>query len=137
MNFLYIKIKHLKRFYAKYKDQQWNTDLHEIKFLQQGQKYKVYLISFIDDASRFIIRAELLSAKDSALAASSLKNALKTGLKPYYLHADNGGEFRGKEFQSAMQEYNIQWTHSRPYTPQMNRINDRLLYIFFFIKTSC
>lgn len=72
------KEKHTKRFYAKYKNQQCNTDLHELKFNYQGQKYKVYLIFFMDDATRFIICAKILPSKDSLLVANALTNALKT-----------------------------------------------------------
>lgn len=62
------------------------------------------MISFIDDATRFIIHAEILPAKNSPLGANALKNALKTGLKTCFLHPNNGGEFAGKEFQKVMED---------------------------------
>ena len=68
----------------------------------------------------FLIHSIILPSKDSPLVANALTNALKTQLKPCFLHADKGGEFVGKEFQKDMEDNSIQWAHSRPYTPQMN-----------------
>ena len=114
------KEKHDRTFYAKYKDQQWNTDLHELKFVINQQNYKQYLMAFIDDATRYIIYAELIPYKTSSNASKVLLNALNTGLTPYCIHADNGGEFTGNEFQETMKNCGIIWSHSKPYTPQEN-----------------
>lgn len=113
--------EHKLNFYSKYKDMQWNTDLHEIKINLSGQVYKMYLIAFIDDATRYILYAEIMNNKKSERAAQALENALNySHIKPYSIHGDNGGEFTGAKFQEVMDTNGIVWSHSLPHTPQQN-----------------
>ena len=93
----------------------WNTDLHDIKIDLRGQVYKMYLIAFIDDATRYIMYDEIMNNKKSERAAQALVNALNyCKIKPYSIHGDNGGEFTGDKFQDVMDTNGIVLS---PYTP--------------------
>lgn len=114
------KEKHIYRYFAKYKDQQWNTDLHEIWINIDDQVLKAYLIAFLDDATRYVIHAEIMMNKTSLNTSNALQNALKKGVTPFILHSDNGMEFKGSDFQKILNENNIKFTTTTPYTPQQN-----------------
>ena len=118
----------------------WNTDLHDIKIDLRGQVYKMYLIAFIDDATRYIMYDEIMNNKKSERAAQALVNALNyCKIKPYSIHGDNGGEFTGDKFQDVMDTNGIVWSHSLPYTPQQNDLllNHLNISISSFIFSIC
>jgi hypothetical protein len=59
---------HDHRFVAKYVNYLWHTDLHEIQVPDDatGGTRIIYLIAFLDDASRFIMQHRLVRDKRSA-----------------------------------------------------------------------
>lgn len=115
------KSKHIHRYFAYYKDQQWNTDLHEITITIGTQKVDAYLIAFLDDATRYVIHAEIFPRKTAFNAAGALQKALnKCEERPHILHSDNGMEFWGDDFQNVLKAYSIEFTTTTPYTPQEN-----------------
>jgi transposase InsO family protein len=107
---------------AKFRDYVWHTDLHSITWtLADGhEKAMVYVIAFIDDASRYLIHHELLSEKTSESAGQALERALQHNPHPCIMASDNGGEFLGRGFKSVLDRYHIEPWHTKPYTPQQN-----------------
>jgi transposase InsO family protein len=91
-------------------------DLHEIQVTDDRATGTdtLYLIAFIDDASRFIIQHRLLSDKKSATCACVLAEAFQSAAPPCVLGSENGGEFIGGAFSSVLAEFGVfQWrTHS-------------------------
>lgn len=114
------KKKHPHRFFALYKDQQWNTDLHEVSITAGRETFTIYLIAFIDDATRYVVHAELIPRKQAINAADALKRALQKIYRPHTLHSDNGMEFWGEDFQKVLEENSINFTTTTPHTPQEN-----------------
>lgn len=115
------KQNHIHRYFAVYKDQQWNTDLHELTITIGNQKVDAYLIAFLDDATRYVIHAEILPRKTALNAGGALQRALnKCEERPHTLHSDNGMEFWGDDFQKVIDTYSIEFTTTTPYTPQEN-----------------
>lgn len=114
--------KHNKRYSAKYKNQMWSTDLHEISIkLEDDTTQKVYIIAFIDDATRFMVYIDIMFNKTMENTSKSLIKALQSSpYIPHTIHSDNGTEFTGIDFQTVLNENNIHWTHTLPYTPQQN-----------------
>ena len=72
-------------------------------------------------------------------SAATVANILKTQILPYMVKiptnilSDNGMEFRGKETEEVLKEFNIKHLYSSPYTPEGNgaveRVNRSLLNI--------
>ena len=115
----YLPSNHHKlRFVAPYAGQLWHTDLHFLS-INEGEVNK-YIIAFIDDRTRFLIHAEILTSKSAIFTASALRNALSKESKPYMITIDNGTEFIGQQFQNVLEEFNIKCHRTHPYTPQEN-----------------
>ena len=70
------------RYVAKLMGQIWHTDLHEIEDLVirkangEEEHRKQYLVAFLDDRSRFIIHAAIVTNKESMTIAYELLKAL-------------------------------------------------------------
>jgi hypothetical protein len=71
--------QHDHRFVAKYVDYLWHTDLHEIVIPDEetGGLRTIYLIAFLDDASRYIMHHRLIADKRSETCAAVLSEALQ------------------------------------------------------------
>jgi transposase InsO family protein len=114
--------KHTHAFVAKYRDYIWHTDLHEINWTspEKAEPFKVYMIAFLDDASRYIMYYELLSDKTVDSTAKALRHALAIWPAPHVITSDNGGEFIGDKFTTVMRFHCIVAWHTKPHTPQQN-----------------
>lgn len=112
---------HPNKFVAKYANQLWHTDLHEIEPDEDRANEKRYIIGFIDDRSRFLIHHEIIYSKTSVKTSEALENAFqKVAHTPHCITIDNGGEFIGKDFQNILKKYKVQDHRTHPYTPEEN-----------------
>jgi transposase InsO family protein len=113
---------HEHRFEAKYVDYLWHTDLHEILITnsETGVMHLVYLIAFLDDASRFIMHHRLIPEKTAETCAGVLLETLQSWGPPCVLGSDNGGEFVGKKCVGVLEENRISRWNTKPHTPQQN-----------------
>jgi hypothetical protein len=79
---------------------------------------KVYLISFMDDASRLISHSAFCIAETALEVEGVLKQAiLKRGL-PSRLVIDNGAAYRAATLQAICARLEIRLVYCRPYTPE-------------------
>jgi hypothetical protein len=88
---------HEHRLESKYVDYLWHTDLHEILIPDEetdGRRI-VYLIAFLDDASRFTMHHRLIFNKTAEICSAILLEALELWGPPCVLGSDNGREFVG------------------------------------------
>lgn len=106
-----------KNYVAKFVNQLWHTDLHEVTV--EGQKK--YLIAFLDDRSKFIIHYSILEDKSMISTSNALIEAIqKVSQRPARLIIDNGTEFIGHIFQDILKKNHIKDWRIEPYTPQQN-----------------
>jgi transposase InsO family protein len=80
----------------------------------------MWMIAFIDDASRRLMGWAFLSNRK----ASSTREALETTIRenqasPYAIWSDHGTEFKG-EFESLLHAQGIRHVHTAPRNPQQN-----------------
>lgn len=68
---------HPNKYVAKYANQLWHTDLHEIEPDDNRPNEKRYIIGFIDDRSRFLIHHEILYSKTSVKTSEALEHAFQ------------------------------------------------------------
>lgn len=103
-------IDHSNAFVAKFADYLWHTDLDQIVYHhdETSDAVTLYLIAFLDDASREIMYFEILWEKTPNSAAAALRNAFHCWAPPYVLTSNNGGEFLGEAFQAVMRENRTQ-----------------------------
>jgi len=79
----------------------WQTDtLHGpwLRFRREDKPVQVFLIAFIDDASRVITHGEFHTADDTENLISTFQTALYKRGVPKAVYADNGSNYSSKEF---------------------------------------
>lgn len=116
------KPSHLKRYHAKYTNYLWHTDLHELysERGEGGSRLVIYMIAFMDDATRAITGWDIISDKHATTTARVLESVLQSQPRPCILGTDNGGEFRATIFVNVLTRYGVKTWYGDPYTPQHN-----------------
>jgi transposase InsO family protein/transposase-like protein len=97
----------------------WQTDI--MSFMIKGQ-YRVYLIGFMDDHSRFLVGWGLYRFQTSANVQEVFRAAIEKHGMPKEVLSDNGRQYytwRGKsQFTTLLLKLGIRHIRSRPYHPQ-------------------
>lgn len=82
------------------------------------KKIKLYLIAWLDEATRIITHGQLYSEEKSYALEDCLKKAIiKFGI-PVQAYADNGKIYSSNHLQSVCGRLGIHLSHTRPYKPQ-------------------
>jgi transposase InsO family protein/transposase-like protein len=97
----------------------WQTDI--MSFMIKGQ-YRVYLIGFMDDHSRFLVGWGLYRFQTAANVQEVFRAAIEKHGMPKEVLSDNGRQYytwRGKsQFTQMLLKLGIRHIRSRPYHPQ-------------------
>lgn len=114
--------KAFQRFSPKHRNQRWQGDtchlLHITDPKNPKRKIKLYLIAWLDEATRIITHGQLYTEEKSYALEDCLKKAIiKFGL-PEQAYADNGKIFSSNHLQSVCGRLGIHLSHTRPYRPQ-------------------
>jgi transposase InsO family protein len=108
------------RFERAKPNQLWQTDI--FTFVLKRQNRRVYLVVFLDDASRFVVGWGLHATASSALVIEALRSAIASYGPPEEVLTDNGSQYvtwRGKSaFAKELESRGIKHLVSRPRHPQ-------------------
>jgi transposase InsO family protein len=99
-----------------------------------GKKQQVYLVTVLDDATRFMLHAQFYPTLDQTIVQESLRMAiLKYGLMEAVFF-DNGVQYRTKWMRRACGKLGIRLLYAKPYSPEatgkvekFNRLVDNFL----------
>ena len=110
------KVRHFERALP---NELWQTDI--MSFMIKGQ-YRVYVIGFLDDHSRFIVGWGLYRFQTAANVQEVFRAAIEKHGMPKEVLSDNGRQYyswRGKsQFTEMLTKLGIRHIRSRPYHPQ-------------------
>ena len=85
---------------------------------QNGKKQQVYLVTMLDDATRFMLHAQFYPVLDQTIVQESLRMAiLKYGLMEAVFF-DNGAQYRTKWMRRACGKLGIRLLYAKPYSPE-------------------
>jgi len=82
-----------RRYQRKYRNQLWHSDLKFGPYLpigQDGKKKQVYLATFVDDATRFILHGEFYTVLDQIIVEDCFRQAIMKYGIPERVFFDNG-----------------------------------------------
>ena len=83
-----------------------------------GKKQQVYLVTMLDDATRFMLHAQFYPVLDQTIVQESLRMAiLKYGLMESVFF-DNGAQYRTKWMRRACGKLGIRLLYAKPYSPE-------------------
>lgn len=126
-----------RRFQRKSRNSLWHSDIKYGPFLpigSNGEKKQVYLVTFMDDATRFILHGEFYPTLDQIIIEDCFRKALlKYGL-PDSVYFDNGKQYRNKWMARTCSKLGIRLLFAKPYSPEatgkierFNRVVDSFL----------
>ena len=126
-----------RRYQQKYRNKLWHSDIKYGPYLpigQDGAKKQVYLVIFIDDATRLVLHGEFYPVLDQVIVEDCFRKAiLKYGV-PEAVFFDNGKQYRTKWMTRACAKMGIRLLYAKPYSPEstgkperINRVVDSFL----------
>ncbi|TWT65470.1 DDE-type integrase/transposase/recombinase [Crateriforma conspicua] len=110
-------------------DEIWATDLMYVKV--GGVQY--YLVTFIDEYSRYLVHWELLSSMDGHSISTAAQRAIETlksdcdgePIAKPMIRSDNGSGFISGEFVGLLSHHGLTHHRIRPHCPEENGIQER------------
>jgi transposase InsO family protein len=108
-----------RRFARQERNDLWHSDIKFGPFLTiKGKKKQVYLVSFLDDATRFVVHAEFYDSLDQTVVEDCFRKAvMKEGLARR-VYFDNGKQYRTKWMERACAMLEIKLLYAKPYSPE-------------------
>lgn len=126
-----------RRFQKRHRNQLWHSDIKYGPYLPigpDGAKKQVYLVSFFDDATRFVMHGEFYPTLDQVIVEDCFRQAIQKYGAPETVFFDNGKQYRTKWMARACAKMGIRLLYARPYAPEatgkverFNRVVDAFL----------
>lgn len=114
-----VRPEERRSFVAAHAGDIWYGDvMHGPKVLVNGRLRKVFLVSFLDDASRLITHSAFCPAETALEVEGVLKQALLRRGLPTRLVIDNGSAYRAATLQAVCARLEIRLVYCRPYLPE-------------------
>jgi len=108
-----------RRFARLERNDMWHSDIKFGPFMTiNGLKKQIYLVSFLDDATRYVIHGEFYDSLDQSIVEDCFRKAIiKEGL-PKRVYFDNGKQYRNKWMERACGILEIKLLFAKPYSPE-------------------
>ncbi|MDR0286134.1 MAG: DDE-type integrase/transposase/recombinase [Clostridiales bacterium] len=108
-----------RRFARLNRNDLWHADIKFGPYITvSGVRKQIYLVSFLDDYSRYVVHAEFYDNLEQIIVEDCLRKAiLKEGL-PKRVYFDNGKQFRNKWMERACAKLGIKLLFAMPYSPE-------------------
>jgi transposase InsO family protein len=110
-----------RRFQKEHRCQLWQSDVKYGPYAAEkkgGRKKQLYLVSWIDDATRFIVSSKFYTTEGT----SALEDSLRTGVQKYgaadAIYVDNGSAYRSEWLKTACAKIGTKYLSTRPYHPE-------------------
>lgn len=110
--------KEFRRYEREHINEVWYGDSSVAVYLKIGKKkYKTWIIALIDDASRFIVSADIFFNDNYVNLMSVIRSAVKKFGKPMTLKFDNGASYRSHQMELLGARMGTAVNYAPPYTP--------------------
>ena len=108
-----------RRFQRQERGDMWQSDIKYGPYLTLGGvKKQIYLVSFLDDATRYVVHGEFYESLDQTVVEDCFRKAvLKEGV-PRRVYFDNGKQYRTKWMDRACAVLGIRLLYAKPYSPE-------------------
>lgn len=126
-----------RRFQRKQRNQLWQSDIKFGPYLpigEDGSNKQVYLVAFIDDATRYVLHAAFYPTLDQKIVEDCFRHAIQQHGVPESVYFDNGKQFRTKSMARTCSKLGIRLRYAKPYAAEskgkierFNRVVDSFL----------
>ena len=109
----------MRRYERPHINEVWCGDSSAGPYLKtaDGKKHRVYVIALIDDASRFILGADVFFNDTFVNLMSVMKSAVSKYGRPKVFNFDNGAAYKNRQMELLAARIGSVISYCRPYTP--------------------
>lgn len=111
-----------RRFQKKNRNQLWHSDVKKygpyLPIGKDGRKKQVYLVTFIDDATRYVLHGQFYPMLDKVIVEDCLRQAIHKYGVPQAVYLDNGSQYRTKWMTRACSKMGVRLVFAKPYSPE-------------------
>ncbi|PKM47230.1 MAG: transposase [Firmicutes bacterium HGW-Firmicutes-8] len=126
-----------RRYQHRYRNQLWHSDIKYGPYLPigpDGATKQVFLVVFIDDATRFVLHGQFYPTLDQVIIEDAFRQAIQKYAVPETVFFDNGKQYRTRWMNRACAKMGIRLLYAKPYSPEskgkverFNRVVDSFL----------
>lgn len=126
-----------RRFQQRHRNRLWHSDLKYGPYLPigpDGAMKQVFLVTFIDDATRFVLHGAFYPVMDKSIVEDCFRQAIQKFGVPERVYFDNGKQYRTKWMTRTCSKLGIRLLFAKPYSPEstgkverFNRVVDAFL----------
>jgi transposase InsO family protein len=110
-----------RRFQHKQRNRLWQSDIKYGPYLPIGEgdaSKQVYLVAFIDDATRYVLHAAFYPTLDQSIVEDCFRHAIQVNGVPESVYFDNGVQFRTKSMTRICSKLGIRLRYAKPYAAE-------------------
>ncbi len=110
-----------RRFQHLHRNALWHSDIKYALYLPigpNGSLKQVYLVTFIDDATRFVLHGAFYPSLDQVIVEDCFRAALQKHGLPEKVYFDNGKQYNTKWMKRTCSKLGIRLLYARPYSPE-------------------
>lgn len=126
-----------RRFQQRHRNRLWHSDIKfgpHLPIGPDGTKKQVFLVVFIDDATRFVLHGEFYPVMDKTIIEDCYRKSIQKYGVPEPVYFDNGKQYRTKWMTRACSKFGVRLLFAKPYSPEatgkverFNRVVDAFL----------
>jgi putative transposase len=110
-----------RRFQKRYRNALWQSDIKygpHLPIGPGGEKKQVFLVLFVDDATRSVIHGEFYAAFDQTIVEDCFRKAIQKHGVPEAVYYDNGKQYKTKWMTRTCSKLGIRLLFAKPYSPE-------------------
>jgi len=116
-----------RRFQKEHRNELWMSDIKVGPYVKvaNGKKHQIYLVVWIDDATRYIVNAGFYTDQTVNAIEDSLRRAIQSYGVPDKIYVDNGKQYRSNWLSETCAKLSIRLLTARPYRPEGKGLVER------------
>ncbi|WP_029423094.1 DDE-type integrase/transposase/recombinase [Alicyclobacillus macrosporangiidus] len=110
-----------RRFQRRHRNELWQSDIKFGPYLPigpGGARKQVYLVVFLDDATRYVLHAEFYPTLDQAIVEDCFRQAIQKYGAPDSVYFDNGKQYRTRWMARTCSKLGIRLLYTKPYAAE-------------------
>ena len=110
-----------RRFQQRCRNKLWHSDIKYGPYLPigpNGSKKQVYLVTFIDDATRMVVHGQFYPVMDQSIIEDALRKSIQKHGVPQAVYFDNGKQYRTRWMNRTCAKLGIRLLYAKPYSPE-------------------
>ena len=111
----------VRRFQKRCRNALWHSDIKYGPYLPigpNGTKKQVYMVAFLDDATRFPLHVSFYPMLDARCVEDAFREAVRKHGVPESVYFDNGKQYRTKWMARTCSKLGTRLLYARPYSPE-------------------